>query len=95
MHNPLRDIDEVLTYFEHTYIRGRRIRGRGETKQKTPFLQGIAGANHPAEKRYRILLERVQRAVQTYGQTDILTYLRAICHLVNNKTVIALTILIA
>ena len=51
------------------------------TKQKTTFLQGVAGANHPAEKRYRILHEKVQRAVQTYGQTDVLTYLRAIAHL--------------
>ena len=47
----------------------------------TTFLQGVAGANHPAEKRYRILHEKVQRAVQTYGQTDVLTYLRAIAHL--------------
>ena len=135
----MNNIDEVLTYFEHTYIRGRRIRGRGEnyrpalfpietwnqmqaigdgvartnnicegwhhslqsllqcshptmwrfldglhmdcTKQMTTFLQGVAGANHPAEKRYRILHEKVQRAVQTYGQTDVLTYLRAIAHL--------------
>jgi hypothetical protein len=23
-------MDELLTYFEHTYVRGRRLRGRGE-----------------------------------------------------------------
>ena len=135
----INNIDEVLTYFEHTYIRGRRMRGRGEnykpalfaietwnqiqaigdgvartnnicegwhnslqsllqcshptmwrfldgllmdcTKQKINFLQGVAGANYPAEKRYRIMYEKVQRAVETYGQTDVLTYLRAIAHL--------------
>ena len=45
--------------------------------------------------KYRILHEKVQRAVQTYGQTDVLTYLRAIAHLslVNHKTVIPLTII--
>jgi len=52
------------------------------TKQKTTFLQGVAGANHPAEKRYRILLKKVQRSkIQTYGQTVAVTYLRAIAHL--------------
>jgi len=24
-------MDEVVTYFEHTYIRGRRLRGRGDS----------------------------------------------------------------
>ena len=51
------------------------------TKQKINFLQGVAGANYPAEKQYRIMYEKVQRAVETYGQTDVLTYLRAIAHL--------------
>ncbi|KAL3858702.1 hypothetical protein ACJMK2_008963 [Sinanodonta woodiana] len=134
----MNNIDEVLTYFEHTYIRGRRIRDRGEhyrpvllpaetwnqmlaiaddaartnsicdgwhyslqsllqcthttmwrlldclhmdCTKKTTFLHAVVLANHPAENRYRILHERVQRAVKTYGQTDVLTYLRAIAHL--------------
>lgn len=130
---------QVVTYFEHTYIRGRRQRGRGNNygkplfpiqlwnqtnsaaegfartnnicegwhnslqslfqcnhptlwrfieglisdmnKQKASFLQGLTGINQPSEKRYRALKERVQRAVATYGQTDVLTYLRAIAHL--------------
>ena len=50
-------------------------------KQKASFLQGITGVQHPAEKRYRILRERAMRAVETYGQTDVLTFLRAIAHL--------------
>jgi hypothetical protein len=132
-------LDEVLTYFEHTYVRGRRQRGRGDnygpplfaieswnqtnaaaegmartnnicegwhnslqsllqcshptlwrfidglfgdmSKQKASFLQGLTGINQPSEKRYRKLKERVQRAVASYGQTDLITYLRAIAHL--------------
>lgn len=132
-------VDEVLTYFEHTYVRGRRLRGRGDNyaaplfaiatwnqmeaaadgiartnnicegwhhglqsllqcshptmwrfldglssdcvKQKTALLQGVSGVSYPGEKRYRDLRERVQRAVASYGQTDVLTYLRAIAHL--------------
>ena len=132
-------MDEVVTYFEHTYVRGRRLRGRGENygpalfpietwnqsaaagdgiartnnicegwhnglqsllqcshptmwrfldglsndcaKQRANFLQGVTGVKNMSEKKYRLLKERVKRAVQTYGQTDILTYLRAIAHL--------------
>jgi len=130
-------LDEVITYFEHTYIRGRRLHGgnygpamfpaetwnqieaagdglartnnisegwhnalqsllqcshptlwrfldglRSDcTKQKSTFLQGVAGSQHPVEKRYRTLRQRVQRAIAAYGQTDVLTYLRAIAHL--------------
>jgi len=129
-------LDEVVTYFEHTYIRGRRLRGRAEnyrpatfppevwnqfdaagdgicrtnnicegwhhglqsllqsshptmwrfieglqrdcTKQKHSFLQVATGVEQPAEKRYKNLRERLQRAVASYGQTEGLTYLRAI-----------------
>jgi hypothetical protein len=132
-------LDEVITYFEHTYVRGRRLRGRGDNfgpalfpietwnqrdaaadgiartnnicegwhhglqslvqcshptmwrffdalhndcvKQKTTFLHGITGVEQPSAKRYRILRERVMRAVATYGQTDVLTFLRGIVHL--------------
>lgn len=132
-------LDEVYTYFEHTYIRGRRRPGRGDhynpplfavevwnqmeaagsglartnnvcegwhyalqsllqcshptlwrfveglskdcIQQKASFLQGLTGVHHPSEKKYRDLLERVRRSVATYGQTDVLTYLRAIAHL--------------
>jgi len=132
-------LDEIVPYFELTYLRGRRLRGRGDnyapalypvatwnqleaagdglartnnicegwhnafqsllqcnhpslwrfihglrndcTKQKASFLQGITGAQHPAEKRYRILQQRVMRAIATREQTDVLTYLRAIAHL--------------
>jgi len=128
-----------VTYFEHTYIRGRRLRGRGDnhgpplfavdmwnqrdaaadgiarttnsvegwhfglqalyqcshptmwkfiagllndcTMQKATFLQGVTGAEQPAVKRYRILKDRVMKAVATYGQTDVLTYLRALAYL--------------
>jgi hypothetical protein len=132
-------LDEVMTYFEHTYVRGRRLRGRGDNfgpalfpvetwnqlesaadgiaktnnicegwhnglqsllqcshptmwrfldglhrdciKQKAFFLQGATGVQHPGDKRYRVLGERVKRAVAAYGQTDVLTFLRAIAHL--------------
>ena len=132
-------MNELVTYFEHTYIRGRRLRGRGDnhgpplfavdmwnqrdatadgiarttnsvegwhfglqalyqcshptmwkfiagllndcTMQKATFLQGVTGAEQPAVKRYRILKDRVMKAVATYGQTDVLTYLRALAYL--------------
>ena len=50
-------------------------------QQKASFLQGVTGAHHPSQNKYRNLLERVRRAVATYGNTDVLTYLRAIAHL--------------
>lgn len=132
-------IDEVVTYFEHTYVRGRRLPGRGDhyrpalfpietwnqtqaagdglartnnicegwhhglqcllqcshpsmwrflegllgdcAKQKASFLQALTGVQHPAEKRYRLLSQRTVRAIGAYGQTDVLTFLRAIAHL--------------
>ena len=49
-------------------------------KQKATFLQGVTGIEQPSVKRYRILKDRVMRAVETYGKTDILTYLRALSH---------------
>ena len=39
----------------------------------------VAGVENVSEKKYRVLKERVKRAVQTYGQTD--TYLRATAQL--------------
>src|SRR5437870_2158201 len=132
-------VDEVLAYFEHTYVRGRRMRGRADNyrpaifpvetwnqldaaaegiartnnisegwhhglqslfqchhptmwrfldglqgdcvKQKASFLQGVTGVQQPGEKKYRSLRKRTQRAIATYGQTDILQFLRAIAHL--------------
>lgn len=130
-------LDELTTYFEHTYIRGRRRRADGYgpalfpidtwnqyaagidgiarttnavegwhhglqglfhchhptlwtfmeginrdmSKQKAAFLQGIAGDVQPTKKVYRIIQGRVERAVQGYGNTEILTYLRALAHL--------------
>ena len=132
-------IDELLSYFEHTYVRGRRIRGRGErygpaifhpdswnqrngavdgiarttnivegwhhglqvlfqcshptmwrfirglesdcAQQRASFMQGITGIIQPSVRKYQRLRERVTRAVGTYGQTHVLTYLRAIAHL--------------
>jgi len=50
-------VDEVVTYFEHTYIRGRRLRGRGYNYREASFpselwnqhaaagLDGIAQTN--------------------------------------------------
>jgi len=50
-------------------------------KQKAWFLQALTGVQHPAEKRYRLLSQRTVRAIGAYGQTDVLTFLRAIAHL--------------
>ena len=130
---------ELLSFFEHTYIRGRRLRGRAEafgpplfrvelwnqhdsgvagiarttnsvegwhhglqslfhchhptmwtflngirqdlTKQKALLLQGATGISHPSQKRYRILIDRVIRAVGSYGRTEILLFLKAMAHL--------------
>ena len=33
----MNNIDEVLTYFKHTYIRGRHIRGHGENYRPALF----------------------------------------------------------
>ena len=132
-------MDELVTYFEHTFVRGRRLRGRADNyapplfaaaswnqmeaagdgmprtnnicegwhnglqsllqcshpilwrfldglrndcgQQRASFLQGIAGAQRPSVKRYRVVRDRVRRAVASFGQTDVLTYLRAIAHL--------------
>lgn len=132
-------IDELTTFFEHTYVRGRRQRGRGEIygaalfpidlwnqhaggmegiarttnsvegwhhalqslfmchhptvwtfldgidrdiqKQKTLFLHGTAGMQHPQTKKYRQVNERVRLAIAAYGRAEILTYLRSIAHL--------------
>jgi len=132
-------LDELTTFFEHTYIRGRRHRGRGETyaaatfaiplwnqhaggvdgiarttnsiegwhhglqslflchhptlwsfmkglnldmiKQKTLFLQATAGTQHLPSRCYRLLNERVMRAVASYGRADVLTYVRSIAYL--------------
>lgn len=131
-------LDEVYTYFKHTYIRGRRLPGRGghrpalfpidvwnqmeaagagmartnnicegwhhalqsllqcshpnlwrfldglhkdSIQQRASFLQGVTGIHHQSQKKYRTLLDRVRRAVATYGNTHVLIYLRAIAHL--------------
>ena len=50
-------------------------------KQKAVFLQGAAGVEHPLFKRYRVLNDRVQRAVNAYGRAEILVFLRALAQL--------------
>jgi len=132
-------LDEVTTFFEHTYIRGRRLRGRGDVygpalfpietwnkhaaavdgiarttnsvegwhnglqslfqcqhptlwtffqglqrdmqRQKTSFLHGVTGLDHPSSKRYRALEARVHRSVAAYGRAEILLYLRSMAYL--------------
>ena len=114
-------LNELITFFEHTYVRSHRQRGRGKVygpalfpidkwnqhaagvdgiarrtnfvedwhhglqslfqcyhptlwtfleglqrdmqKQKTVFLQGVTGLEHPTKKRYRCLQSRVQRCI--------------------------------
>jgi hypothetical protein len=132
-------LDELTSFFEHTYVRGRRLRGRAlgygpstfpielwnqhtagvdgiarttnavegwhhglqalyqchhptvwtflaglqtdMRKNKTMFLQGATGVDHTHAKRYRMLNDRVQRAVAAFGRTEILAFLRSIAHL--------------
>lgn len=132
-------VAEVTSFFEHTYVRGRRQRGRAATygaalfpaekwnqhaagtdgisrttnavegwhhglqslflchhptcwtflaglmkdmqKQKTVFLQGVAGVERPATKKYRQLNDRVRRTVAAYGRAEVLVFLRSIAYL--------------
>jgi hypothetical protein len=132
-------MDELLSYFEHKYVRGRRLPGRGDryrqalfppaiwnqrdaaiegiarttnitegwhhslqslflcdhptlwlffdglskdiAMQKAAFLQSISGTQRPTKKVYAQLRLRVQRFIERYGQSDAVTYLRAIAHL--------------
>jgi hypothetical protein len=129
----------LVSYFEHTFVRGRRKAGRAETygpalfatekwnqfesagsgiarttnivegwhhglqslflcshpslwvcieglhkdckKQKATYLQGVTGVQQAKAKKYRALVERVQRVVENFGQSDVLTYLKAVAHL--------------
>ena len=50
-------------------------------KQKATFLQCVTGLRHPSSKKYRRLQERLQTAVQGFGRSDILTYVRGIAHM--------------
>ena len=50
-------------------------------RQRTAFLHGVSGLEHPSRKRYRLLEARVNRAVTAYGRSEILMYLRAMAHL--------------
>ena len=54
---------------------------RDISKLKALFLQGVTGVAHPAAKVYHTLLERVTRAVESFGRAEILIYLRAMAHL--------------
>lgn len=130
---------ELLSYFEHTYIRGRRLPGRLENyreaifpidtwnqrqsaaegiarttncaegwhnslhalfmcnhptlwkfidglqkdcaMQKAAYLQGVTGSQNVTKKVYRQLEERVKRAADSYGKTNVITYLMSIAHL--------------
>jgi hypothetical protein len=132
-------VQDVVTYFEHTYVRGRRRPGRGEhygpsifpikfwnhfeaagegiarttnsvegwhhslqslfmcqhptmwtfldgiqrdsQLNKAAYLQCTSGVVHVGRKKYRDLKARVERTVAAYGESDTVTYLRAIAHL--------------
>jgi len=132
-------LDEVVSYFEHTYIRGRRLRGRGENfgpalypietwnqmqavgegiartnnicegwynglqslmqcnhptmwrfldglhsdciKQKTNFLHGVTGVQHPAEKNTAFFVRERYELWKHTGRLMSLPILRAIAHL--------------
>ena len=49
-------------------------------QQKAAFVQATAGVVHQRSRKFRILNERIVRAVATFGQSEILVYLRSIAH---------------
>ena len=49
--------------------------------QTASFLQAYAGNQRAPKKRYTLLKECVRRAVDNYGRSDRLTFLRAMAHL--------------
>lgn len=53
-------------------------------KQKSSFLQGIAGVSQAPRKKYNEIRERVRRAVNLYLRSNVLLYLSAIAY-VSNK----------
>ena len=58
---------------------------KGMQQQKAAFLQATAGVVHQPSRKFRMLNERVVRAVATYGQSEILVYLRSIAHLSHSE----------
>ncbi|KII62716.1 hypothetical protein RF11_12597 [Thelohanellus kitauei] len=50
-------------------------------KQKASYLQSISGVEHPTNKRYNKLKERVLLTTREYGRSNILLYLKAIVHI--------------
>ena len=50
-------------------------------RQKALFLQASTGVSHLAARKYRLLNDRVTRAVAAYGRTEVLVYLRSIAYL--------------
>jgi hypothetical protein len=50
-------------------------------KQKTVFLQGTSGVQHPQAKKYRLVNDRVVRALASYGKAEVLTCVMVIAHL--------------
>lgn len=51
------------------------------TKQKMLLMHGAAGAIQPAKKKYLKIKERVERTVASYGQTNVVMYLKALSFL--------------
>jgi len=49
--------------------------------QTASFLQATAGSQRAPKKKYSQLKERVKRAIDNYGRTDRLTFLRTMGHL--------------
>jgi len=49
--------------------------------QTANVLQATAGSQGALKKKYSQLKERVKRAIDNYGRTDHLTFLRAMAHL--------------
>jgi len=49
--------------------------------QTASFLQATAESKRALKKKYSLLKEHVKRAIDSYGRTDRLTFLRAMAHL--------------
>jgi len=61
-----------------TFIRGIQ---RDIQHQKGLFLQATTGITHLSAKKYRVLDDRVTRAVAAYGRAEVFVYLLSTAHI--------------
>ena len=54
---------------------------RYDQAENASIMHGAAGAIQPAKKKYLKIKERVERTVASYGQTNVVMYLKALSFL--------------